>query len=171
LNTFEREGLKNNYVNEKEIASKEEGLWTFNEVRFFLLTSRDVKFCDHLKKIGFFYEHQEIGICGEHWKRLCAWKRLCTWRKLNAWKRLIGKHWQTSWRYLKLHRLSVDLGNVCLQMRWKPFKAMAIIAKPLCQYEDIFYDYLKIFIIWQTLYYVCDLFPFFIARFLRSCKL
>jgi len=72
----------------------------------------------------------------------------------------------------------VDLGNVYLQVRRKPFKAMAIIAKPLCQYEDIFYDYLKNFIIWRTSYYVCDLFPplcdlfpFFIARFVGSCKL
>ncbi len=72
----------------------------------------------------------------------------------------------------------MDLGNVYLQVRQKPFKAMAIIAKPLCQYEDIFYDCLKNFIIRQTLYYVCDLFPplcdlflFFITRFVGSCKL
>ncbi len=52
----------------------------------YFLTSREVKFCDHLKKIRFFYEHQEVGICGEHWKRLCIWM------KLQGWLVSIDKH-------------------------------------------------------------------------------
>jgi hypothetical protein len=40
---------------------------------------------------------------------------------------------------------------VYFQVRCKPFKTMAIIAKVLCQNGNIFYNYQKKIMIWETL--------------------
>lgn len=61
MNTFEREGLRNNFVNEKEVASKEEGLWTLKEVGVFFQHQEMSSFVTIWKRSGFFMSTKRLG--------------------------------------------------------------------------------------------------------------
>jgi len=78
--------------------------------------------------------------------------------KVNMQSLLIGCHF-------------LDLSNVKLQVKHKPFGAMVIVATHSCQDDEVLYDCLKDYMIWESIL-LCVWFLSTLAWFLSTicCK-